>query len=194
MAEVALKMHLLALMREVLGQGQTSGSRLQPGQGGTATFNQARDNEIIGPPSFAQAVTALEPLPQFSTAAAPSEAKRVILQFTYDFLERQSSSDLDENAYEETWSSFCNELERREWTYLAICYLDNFTSDADFLELGGGVTIHNRSSYQWTEMGWSSFQIEKLYENWRGSGLYVLVVEEKVPKSPDNLILMGHGA
>jgi hypothetical protein len=39
MTEVALKMHLLVLMREVLGQVQTSGSRLQPGQGGTAIFN-----------------------------------------------------------------------------------------------------------------------------------------------------------
>jgi hypothetical protein len=193
MAEVALKTHLLALMREALGQVQTSGSQLQPGQGGTATYDQARDNEIIGLPSFALAVTALEPLPQFLPAAAPSEAKRVILQFTYDFLERQSSSDLDENAYEETWSSFWDELERPEWTYLAICYLENFTSEADFLELGDGVTIHNRSSYQWTEMGWSRFQIEKLYENWRGSDLHVLVVEERVPKSPDNLILMGTG-
>ena len=156
MAEVALKTHLLALMREVLGQVQTSGSRLQPGQGGTAIFDQERDNEIIGLPSFAQAVTELEPLPQFSTVAAPSEANRVILQFTYDFLERQSSSELDENAYKETWSSFWDELRRPEWTYLAICYLENFTSDADFLELAmelPSTTAHPTSGRKWVGVG-----------------------------------------
>jgi hypothetical protein len=100
---------------------------------------------------------------------------------------------LDENVYEDTWLSFWDELAKSEWTYLGICYLENFSSDADFLELGDGVTIHNRSSYRWTEMGWSAFQIEKLYENWRGSGLLVLVVEERVPKSPDNLVLLSTG-
>jgi hypothetical protein len=93
MAVVELRTNLLALMREALRQAQAGGSQLQPGRGGTATYKQARDSEIIGLPTFAQAVTTLESLPQFLAAAAPSEAKRVVLQFTYDFLERQSSSD-----------------------------------------------------------------------------------------------------
>jgi hypothetical protein len=206
MADTELKTHLLALAREVLQQSQTSNGRsppgqggapfhdqVVPGQGGMALYNPMRDDRIIGLPSFAPAANALQALPQFLTVADPSEAKRVVLQFIYDFVERQRSSDFDENAFAATWSSFQKELATPEWTYLGICYLENFESDADVVELGDGVTIHHRSSYRFREMGWSDFQIEKLHENWHGRGLYVLVVEEKARKSPDNLILGNTG-
>jgi hypothetical protein len=205
-AETGLKAHLLALAREVLQQAQTSNSKpspgqgeaafhdqVEPGQGGTALYNPMRDDRIIGLPSFAPAVTALQALPQFVAVADPSEAKRIVLQFIYDFVERQNSLDFDESAFATTWASFQEELARSAWTYLGVCYLENLDSDADAVELGDGVTIHHRSSYRFREEGWSDFQIEKLYENWHGRGLYVLVVEEKVRKSPDNLILGGTG-
>ena len=206
MANSELKSYLLALARDTLEQAQTSNNsvppdqegtaiydRLVPGQGGTAFFNPMRDARITGLPSFAPLVAALQALQQFSAVADPSEATRVVLQFTYDFLERQSSSEFDDNAFSATWSSFEEELAQPEWTYLGICYLENLDSDADSIELGDGVTVHNRSSYPFREAGWSDFQIEKLYENWRGRGLYVLVSEEKVPKTPDNLVLGGTG-
>jgi hypothetical protein len=205
MPNVELKAQLLTLAREVLELSQTSReippgqgaeepySQLAPRQGGVALFNPTRDDWIIGLSSFEPAVTSLQALPQFSTVADPSEAKRVILQFTYDFLDRQRSSDFDEGAFAATWASFWDEFTKHYWTYLGICYLENFESNADSLELGDGVTIHNRSSYQFREMGWSDFQIARLYENWDGRGLYVLVVEEKVPKSHDNLVLGSTG-
>jgi hypothetical protein len=152
-----------------------------------------RDARITGLPTFAPAVTELQALQQFLAIADPAEATRVVLQFTYDFLERQSSSRFDDNAFAATWSSFEEELARSEWTYLGICYLENLECDADSIELGDGVTIHNRSSYRFREAGWSDFQIEKLYENWKGRGLYVLVTEDQVPKTPDNLVLGGSG-
>jgi hypothetical protein len=140
MADVELKIHLLALARETLGQTQVEGSQLQPGRGGTATYNEARDSEILQLPSLAPAgVTALESLPQFFTAADPSQAKRVIVQFIYDFLERQKGSEFSKDAHEETWSSFWAELVETEWTYFGISYLDNFISNANLLELGDGV-------------------------------------------------------
>lgn len=206
MPETELKAHLLALARETLQESQTSDSksspgregmtlydRLAPGQGGRAFYNPMRDDRIIGLPSFAPAVTALEAIPSFLAVADSSEARRIVLQFTYDFLERQTNANFDESAFAATWLSFQEELARPEWTYLSICYLDNFECDVDAVELGDGVTIHHRSSYQFRERGWSDFQIEKLYENWHGRGLYVLVVEEKVRKSPDNLILGSTG-
>jgi hypothetical protein len=158
-----------------------------------AFHNPMRDERIIGLPSFALAVASLETTPQFLAVADPPEARRVVLQFSYDFLERQTDANFDEDAFTATWSSFEEELARSEWNYLSICYLENFECDVDAVELGDGVTIHNRSSYRFREMGWSDFQIEKLYENWHGRGLHVLVVEEKVPKSPDNLILGSTG-
>lgn len=206
MAYTELESHLLALARDALEQAQTDNNspprgqgstaiydQLVPGQGGTAFFNPMRDARITRLPSFAIAVTALQAIQQFLAVADPSEATRVVLQFTYDFLERQSSSDFDDSAFTATWSSFEEELARPEWTYLGICYLENLECDADSIELGAGVTIHNRSSYRFREAGWSDFQIEKLYENWKGRGLYVLVTEEKVPKTPDNLPLGGTG-
>jgi hypothetical protein len=207
-ADPDLKTCLLLLAREALqqaqapagssrpapGQGRTAiYDQLMPGQGGMAFYNPMRDAQITGLSSFAPAVTALQTLLQFLAVADPSDAKRVVLQFTYDFLERQSSSEFEDGAFAATWSSFQEELARPEWNYLGICYLENFESDADAVELGDGVRVHHRSSHRFRERGWSDFQIEKLYENWRGRGLYVLVVEEKVPKSPDNLILGSTG-
>ncbi len=42
-------------------------------------------------------------------------------------------------------------------------------------------------------MGWSDFEIEKLYENWEARDQYVLVAAERLPKAPDNLVLSGTG-
>ena len=206
MAYTELKSHLLSLARDSLDQSETNNNsstqgqestafydRLVPGQGGTTFFNPMRDARITGLPSFAPAVTELQALQQFLAVADPTEATRVVLQFTYDFLERQRSSEFDDSAFETTWSSFEAELARPEWTYLGICYLENLECDADSIDLGNGVTIHNRSSYRFREAGWSDFQVEKLHENWRGRDLYALVTEEKVPKNPHNLILGNTG-
>ncbi len=151
MPDTELKAHLLTLAREVLQQSQASDSKLPqeqegrdlysqlaPGRRGTAFYNPMRDDRIIGLPSFVLAVTALQSLPQFLTATAPSEANRVVLQFAYDFLERQSGWDFDEGAFAATWSSFRDELTKPDWTYLGICYLENFESDTNKLELGDG--------------------------------------------------------
>jgi hypothetical protein len=206
MTDTDLKTHLLALAKDVLNQSQITNNglsperektgfsdQLVPGTGGTAFYNPMRDARIIRLPAFPLAVNALQALQQFLTAPDPSEAKRVVLQFTYDFLERQSGSEFDDSVFAATWSSFQEELARPEWTYLGICYLENLDSDADSVELGDGVTIYNRSSYRFRESGWSDFQIEKLYENWKGRGQYVLVTEVKAPKTPDNLILGNTG-
>lgn len=112
MPETELKAHLLALARETLQESQTSDSksspgregmtlydRLAPGQGGRAFYNPMRDDRIIGLPSFAPAVTALEAIPSFLAVADSSEARRIVLQFTYDFLERQTNANFDESAF-----------------------------------------------------------------------------------------------
>src|SRR4029078_2265651 len=36
---------------------------------------------------------------------------------------------------------------------------------------------------------WSDFQLEKLYQNWRGRGMYVLVAKATVPKSPSHFLM-----
>lgn len=189
MSDIELKTHLRMLTQEAVQRSQTSDSQLQPGHGGMALYNQQRDAQVAELPAFAPAVTALASLAEFTTIAAPSEATRVVLQFVYDYLKRQNRPDFDEGAYERTWASFWEELAKPEWTYLGICYLENLESDADTVELGDGVAVHNRSTYPFREVGWNDFQIEKLHEDWRGTSFYVLVAEAKSHKTPDNLIL-----
>ena len=118
MTDTDLKTHLLALAKDVLDQSQITNNgpspergktgfsdQLVPGTGGTAFYNPMRDARIIRLPAFPLAVNALQALQQFLTAADPSEAKRVVLQFTYDFLERQSGSEFDDIVFAATWSS-----------------------------------------------------------------------------------------
>jgi Apea-like HEPN len=206
MPSMELRARLLALAQETLQQvelndseplpereGMTRYDQLVPGQKGTALYNPMRDERITGLASFPLAVAALEADPQFLAIADASQARRVVLQFTYDFLERQTDSDLNESAFTTTWSSFQQELRTPDWTYLGICYLENFETDADAVALCDGVTIYNRSAYRFREKGWSDFQIEKLYEDWQGSGLQVLVVEEKIPKTPRNMVFANTG-
>jgi hypothetical protein len=121
--------------------------------------------------------------------AGRESASRIVLQLTYDYLERLRTEDFDEAAFEATWTSFSEELAKPNWTYLSMANLDGFKSDSDVLELGDGISVEVRSFARLREMGWSDFELEKLMEDWHGGGQHVLLVREEFSKEPNNLVL-----
>jgi hypothetical protein len=188
MAMTNEKAQLLALAHEALEASTSPESLLKPGQGGVATFNPGKDTQVQGLASFDDAVTALGALP--ALAAVVDSTERIVLQFIYDYLERQTGADFDERAFEDTWTSFLEELMRPDWRYLSTSYLQNYESDDHVFMLPDGVAIYHRESYDFDQ--WSDFEIEKLHDDWHAE-LHVIVAEDKVRKEPDNFILMGAG-
>ena len=191
--EPNFKARLSALVRDVVRKAQKDGSGLELGHRGVALYNPMRDQEILDLDSFPLATSAITVVPAFLTAAEPHESMRVVLQLVYDVVGLLDDPDALDDAFEATWNSFLTELVEPAWRYLSICYLENLSSDAETIDFGNGLAIHNRRSYSFKEDGWSDFQVEKLHEDWRGWSTFVLVVEERVRKNPDNLVLAGTG-
>jgi hypothetical protein len=193
MATTNLKPQLLALAQQALEASTLSDSLLERGRGATATFHPDKDNELHRLESLGDAVLALREVPAVANIVETTEdVERVVLQFIYDYLERQTRTDFEEQAFEDTWTSFLEELKRPEWRYRSIAYLQNFTSDDPVLMLGDGVTIYHRGAYDFRAMGWSDFAVEKLHEDWH-TERHLLFAEDRVPKARDNFILSGNG-
>jgi hypothetical protein len=177
-------------MQEAVEAAKEANLSLLRGQRAVAIYNTERDDRVTALPSFAGAADELGSDPQFVAAAGRESASRVVLQLTYDYLERLRTDDFDEAAFEATWTSFSEELAKPNWTYLSMANLDGFKSDSDVLELGDGISVEGRSFVRLREMGWSDFELEKLMEDWRGGGgQHVLIVREELSKEPDNLVL-----
>jgi len=176
-------------MLEAVEAAQEANGALRRGQRAVAIYNTERDDHVTALPSFAAAADELGSDPQFVATAGRESASRVVLQLTYDFLERLSTQDFDESTFEATWTSFSEELASPNWTYLSMANLHGFTSDFDVLQLGDGISIEGRSFTRLREMGWSDFELEKLMEDWQGGGQHVLIIREEVGKEADNLVL-----
>jgi hypothetical protein len=115
MAESQLKSRLRALMQEVVEAAQEADGRLRRGQRAVAIYNTERDDRVTALPSFAGAVDELASAPQFVAAAGRENASRIVLELTYDYLERLTTQDFDEATFEATWTSFSEELAKPNW-------------------------------------------------------------------------------
>ncbi|GIH06660.1 hypothetical protein Rhe02_47270 [Rhizocola hellebori] len=186
-----LKSCLHKLAQEVLVRARDDSSQLKLGVHRTALYSDAGDREVTGLGSFAPSTEALLLVTGFTDIADPSEVGRVVLQFTYDCLERHHAPEFDTTAFDQTWASFVEELTTPYWRFLSVCQLENFVSDAQFLDLGDGISIHDRTTYGFEEHGWSDFQVKTLYSDWNYASNFILLAEELVPKAPTNLILGG---
>jgi len=183
----------MCIAKEAHSSASGGSGELAIGRPGAATFNESRDSAIAGLSHFEACVEEVRKLEEFSRFARPQDAQRIVLQFVYDFLEASSDLEFATSTFDGAWASFQSELESDSWTYLATCYLENFASNLEHQALVDGISIHHRSNYDFRGMGWSDFQLEKLHENWHGRGMHVVVAEDRIAKSPDNLILMGTG-
>jgi hypothetical protein len=71
----------------------------------------------------------------------------------------------------------------------------SLTAEGGPFEFGDGVSIRGRSFEELRELGFSQHILTALSDHWAGFGAssYVMLIETRAPKSPDNFILGNLG-
>ena len=179
------------LARDALKRIQEAGEALEGYRGGIAFYDRRRDEQFTNLDSFVDAVSALNALPFVRSQYGDESGRRLALQFVYGFSGDLAEPIFDASAFGDAWSSFWQELVANEWTYIQVANIQNFRSVSSHLDLGDGVSIRGRSFEELRRItGWGDFELGELSEDWRQGvkSSHVLIVESKVPKSPDNLV------
>ncbi len=196
MSEEAVKDAFCAFAEDALRRIRESGEDLRAFSGQIAFFDPRKDNHFTDLPTFTEAVSAIESLPMFGTQAKKGEGKRIVLQFIYLLASRLNEPVFDTAVFEGVFGSLTAELSTSEWTYMGIANIQNFSSSSNFLDLGDGITIRGRSFEELRILlKWGDEKLKFLEDDWsQGAyGRHVLLVEQKLPKSPDNFILASTG-
>ena len=179
------------LARDALKRIQGAGEGLEGYRRGIAFYDSRRDERFTNLESFADAVSALNALPFVRLQYGEEAAGRLALQFVYGFCGDLAEPIFDASAFDDAWSSFWQELVANEWTYIQVANIQTFRSGSSPLDLGDGISIRGRSFEELRRIaGWGDFELGELSRDWQQSGAssHVLIVESKVPKSPDNLV------
>src|SRR5215207_5200430 len=159
--------------------------------------DMSRDQVITELPGFADARTAFGSSSvvreYYGDGGAPDYEhawERLALQFVYGFLGNLSQTTYDLAVFEATWEAFWGELSAPEWHWRGLAQLQNFSSDADLLDLGNGITIRRIDKQDLVNMGWTEWHWEQLVqERSRGFlGTHVLATEHMLPKEPENFV------
>lgn len=166
---------------------------------GLSPFNDSAINRAFeARPSFPAAAEIIGQLPGFTERVGPTRATHFALQFVYNYLGALGEPVHDEGRLKRIWADLVEELGTPEWTYMAICNLQNFRSDDDLLDFGEGISIRARSFEELSSLlGWSEDRLEAtIGKDWYegGAGSHVLLLETRLPKSPDNLVLVSDPA
>ena len=197
MSEPVMKEALCALAEQTVQRVAEHDRGWQYFSGATAMQDMMRDQIITELPGFLDAHTALGTSPIvrefYGDGGAPDYQhawERLALQFVYGFLRNLSNTTFDPTVFETTWETFWEELSAPEWHWRGLAQLQNFSSDADLLDLGDGITIRRIDEQDLVNMGWTDWHWEQLLQE-RSQGLlgtHVLATEHMLPKEPDNFI------
>ncbi len=162
---------------------------------GVAYFDLGKDEIFTALPEFGAARTAVASLPLVQERYGGAQAHRVTLQFVYEWLNRLSAPSFDETAFGGLWEDFCAEVEDPEWVYIAVANVRWVQAEETLFDFGDGVSIRARTSTALAELGFTEFDLHGLFEDVSGPGAssYVMVVETRAPKTPENLILGNLG-
>lgn len=184
---------LRTLVADAHEQVVTTAEALAEHKGGTAVYNQRRDEPLLNLPSFRPALDALKQLPAFERAFGSEHDSRATLQFLYAYLTRTDQLTLDEDAFDATFDAVIAEINDPNWTYVSFANLRNFESDDALIDFGDGVTIRHRSFDELQErLGWTEWHLEELQRDWmRGHApsSHIIWVESSREKSPETAIL-----
>jgi hypothetical protein len=197
MSDATIKQALRVLAEQAVQRVAEHDSGWQYFSRATAGQDMRRDQVITELPSFvdARAAFGLSSIVRdyYGDGGAPDYEhawERLALQFVYGFLGNISQPTFDLTVFEATWEAFWGELSAPEWHWRGLAQLQNFSSDADLLDLGNGIAIHRLDKQDLVNMGWTEWHWEQLVQE-RHQGLlgsYVLATEHRLPKEPDNFV------
>jgi hypothetical protein len=164
---------------------------------GVALFNPTRDERFISLDSFPTTVQMVATIPNFAARFGNDNSTRLVLQFVYEYFYCIDTIQFDEVKFEALWQDFLFELiEEPDWIYRAVSNLRCFRTERpplQVLDLGDGVTIRGRSFAELKSLGFDDPIWDQIAEDWRsgfGQSSHVLVIEHRIPKNPENFILM----
>ena len=88
------------------------------------------------------------------------------------------------------WVDFTAEVQDPDWVSRGVANVRNFKGESHRIDLGDGVTILARNFDELTSLGFTTWVLDRLTEDWIGPGVsaFVLVAEQTVRKQPGNLI------
>ena len=165
--------------------------------GGTGFYDTKRDEILTSLGEFSVAESAIRDAESFDERFGIANSKRVTLQFIYDFVGHFEVPEFQATKFSDHWLSFSKEIDDENWNYVGIANLQNFESDLSLIDLGDGISIRGRS---WEELrdrfGWNEFRWSAMSRDWQDGGgpsSFILVIEDKIPKSPENIMLSGTG-
>ncbi len=190
---IAAQFAMRSLCEDAVQVLNKEGAEPQLYRGVSSLSDTARNERFQSLGTFSLAVSEVAKLPYFAARFGTERAGEVALQFVFTYIGALSSKSFDLEIFERVWDSLLKELSTSEWTYIAVSNLKNFSSNEVLLDLGDGITIRKRSYAELNHLlGWSHEYINlTLGKDWsEGSyGEYVLLVETKLEKTPDNLVL-----
>jgi hypothetical protein len=162
---------------------------------GIAFYDTAKDEIFTSLDDFQSAEQSLVSISLLPERYGVGEVRRLTLQFIYQLLARLGEPEFDEEVFESLWVDFLAELEEPQWVFRAVANVRYVTAEDALFDLGDGVSIRGRSFEELSELGFSEAELQRLADDWSGFGAssYVMLVEDRVEKSPDNLILSSLG-
>jgi hypothetical protein len=162
---------------------------------GIAVYDTAKDEIFTSLDAFPLAESAIAELALVIERYGVDEAERLTLQFVYQLLDRLAEPTFDDRVFEQLWTDFIDELREPQWVYRGAANLRWFTAEDGPFDFGSGVSIRGRSYEELADLGFSESVLRALSHDWSGFGAssYVIVVESRVDKSPDNLVLGSLG-
>ncbi len=189
MADVGVKDSLRALIAEV---SATADSKWKLQLRGVAMYDSQKDAKLTPLPTFGPATEAIISIPNFIGRYGAESARRIVLQFIYQYFARVDVPVYDQTNFDALWADFDAEMQEAYWVARGVVNIRNFHSESVFLNLGDGVTIRGRDDEDLASLGFGPGILERIAEDWRenpGTSSFVLVAEHSFAKEPNNLAL-----
>jgi hypothetical protein len=159
---------------------------------GVGLYDTEKDAHLTSLKSFGNAEQAVIRIPHFGARIGADNAKRVVLQFVYQYFARVDNVRYEEAVFKTLWEDFRAEIDNPQWLTRGIANVRNFTSEDLHLDLGDGIAIRGRSFKELASVGFSQAILDRISEDWGGFGAssFVLVADDAVLKEPANIILI----
>ena len=189
--EEGAKIALRQLVKDTVKMGQTAHLSLSDLRG-IAFYDTSKDEKIEFLGYFATAASKIVGLPRFVESFGADAAKRITLQFVYQYFEHSHVMSYSEEVFESTYDNLIKELESSVWIFRGVANVRYFLSDVHHVDLDDGVIIQGRSPADLASLGFGTAIWDRITEDWSGFGAssFVLIAEHSIPKKPDNLNLM----